>query len=289
MIKLIKLNKKSTKTLPNNPTIHDEGSATLHRMTLNEQWEFKKVIDQEKITLSTNLNVQGKSKPKNQFQTPMSKYNITKLPHEVLLRISSNLDFHGNQNLVPLALTCRSFYLLFSNNIKRVNLCDPTCRCTKNNLPRYDMDNDHMPSCRPRPLWSCLEDWTGFEGYRYVSGRHNFCCPRESKLKNGSYRLSPNGAYVPWPIETRAQTTLRIKNQEEAARSLCHALSVGVFIKVSAYYELKAEFSRCRGKTNHYVVPTSKTILCVLDRQARHCWGKDMMLDYAEWRDMIGF
>ncbi|KAF7903130.1 hypothetical protein EAE99_012156 [Botrytis elliptica] len=286
---MIKLNKKVTKALPTNRATHDGEYAALHCMTLSEKSDFKRTLNQEKITLSTKLNVQGGSKPKAQFGTPITNSHITRLPQELLLRIASNLDFHGSQNTVPLALTCRSFYLLFSDDIKRVNLKQLICRCTNNDLPQHDMDHVHMPKCRPRPLWSSIEDWTGLEGYLYASGRHDHCCPRQSKLKDCYYWSPRDRLHLPWPIETRGQTTIRIKNQEEAARSLCHALSVGIFIKVSALCDTKTDFFIGRAKTCHYAVPSLKRIQGDLDRQTRHCWGKEMMLDYSEWREMIGF
>ncbi|KAF5867865.1 uncharacterized protein Bfra_007060 [Botrytis fragariae] len=288
MIKFEKFNKKVIKALPHNLVSHDEEADALPCMTLSEKWAFKSILNQEKITLSTKLNVQGKAKPKTQLETPINNSRITRLPQEILLRIANNLDFHGNQNIVPLALTCRHFYLLFCNDIKRVDLRQLICPCTNNDLPQFDMDHDHMPKCRPCPLWSCIEDWSGLGGYLYCSGRHNYCCPGQSKLKE-CYWLSRDRGYLPWPIETRGQTIIRIKNQEEAARSLCHALSVGLFIKVSALCDVKADFFIGRAKTSHYAVPSLKSILCELDRQARHCWGKEMMLNYSEWREMIGF
>lgn len=198
-------------------------------------------------------------------KTPISNFHITRLPQELLLRIANNLDFYGSQNIVPLALTCRNFYLLFSDDIERVNLKQLICPCTNNDLPQFDMDHDHMPMCRPRPLWSCIEDWNGLEGYLYSSGRHDYYCPRKSKLKDCYYWSSQDRLHLPWPIQTRWQTVIRIKNQEEAARSLCHALSVGIFIKVSALCDVKADFLIVRAKTSHYAVTNLKIILCELD------------------------
>ncbi|KAF7934649.1 uncharacterized protein EAE98_002694 [Botrytis deweyae] len=240
---MIRLNKKVTKALPANRATYDEEAAALHCMTLSEKLDFKRTLNQEKIALSTKLNVQGGSKTKTQFGTPISNSHISRLPQEVLLRIASNLDFHGSQNIVSLALTCRSFYLLFSDDIKRVNLKQLICRCTNSDLPQHDMDH---------------EDWTGLEGYLYASGRHDHCCPRQSKLKDCYYWSPRDRLHLPWPIETRGQTTIRIKNQEEATRSLCHALSVGLFIKVSALCDTKTDFFIGRAKTCHYAVPSLK-------------------------------
>ncbi|TGO38268.1 hypothetical protein BHYA_0078g00200 [Botrytis hyacinthi] len=52
-----------------NRAIHDEEIVALLFMTLSEKFEFKRMLNQEKITLSTKLNVQGRSKPKPQSET----------------------------------------------------------------------------------------------------------------------------------------------------------------------------------------------------------------------------
>lgn len=59
MISLGKVNKKVTKALPANRAIHDEEATALNCVTLSEKLDFKRMLNQEKITSSTRLNVQG--------------------------------------------------------------------------------------------------------------------------------------------------------------------------------------------------------------------------------------
>lgn len=221
------------------------------------------------------------------------KAQITKLPIEVVYQIGNELGACGCQNKVPLALTCRRLYDIFRNDIVRVHMQDPICRCRIHNGP-IEVTKDYWgraskiccrsQSCQLMPLWRLLEDWSGLHGYRYCSGYHNNRCSQESRFGHIHPRSQfhiPSRArrYVPWSNLTRA----RIARQEAASKLLCHSLSSGLFIRCSP-----VQVPRRRNVTFQHSVPSTKRIRCELNRQARHCWAKEMMLAYSEWREMVG-
>ncbi|TGO15604.1 hypothetical protein BTUL_0038g00340 [Botrytis tulipae] len=84
MVRLGKANRKVTMGLPASRAIHDEDAATLHCMNLSEKLDFKRMLNQEKITLSTKLNVQGRTKPKLSLRLPQA----TPIPQDCHKRYS---------------------------------------------------------------------------------------------------------------------------------------------------------------------------------------------------------
>ncbi|KAF7877395.1 hypothetical protein EAF04_001075 [Stromatinia cepivora] len=275
--------RETKKAPPDEQTIHDERLAL---MSFDQQAAFLTKIHGHDLRMSST-----KPKPKARFQLQPNKARLARLPTEIISRIGNELGRCGCQNKVPLALTCHRFYLLFCNDIVWVHMEDLICLCPINTGPMKEVGPcnnaaNHGVGCRYRPLWRLLEDWSGLHGYRYCLGRHSNCCSRRSKLLRRwpiTFDFATTGGIfnlrVPWLHQTR----LRVEHQEAVDRRLCRSLSSGLFIRCAPQ-----KTPRHRTVKFLYSVPSTKRIECELDRQARHCWAKEMMLAYSEWRDMSG-